>query len=379
MSFAGSELRVSSGGGNRKVLCFSIGLPGRFSQWCDEVVARLVGSSGNSVMVERWPSNAEMLTYERYPRILDRLACFAIGAEATHIVIGARQPDVGLSHALAETQARFLLALDQPRLAVADMLDETGADAALATRAVANSCALLMPYSLLPGALVLFGGAARANLGATVLTIAGHFGISIEADQAQAISNIVSADDGYPAGGRDWMSRVPLAGGKTVGGALSGYDEWFEGRGLGQLVWNRDLFIRSDQQRPANEVIDISGAAGTLIHGPYINLPPGTWNARVHLGLSPEAAQCPLVIDVHAEGQLAAVTLQPNVPGVHTADLTFSLGEAIGQGIEVRVNVASSEAKGHLAFGYVVLTPAGLQHPEAEIAWEEEFRASLDI
>jgi hypothetical protein len=333
------------------------------------------------VVLQQWPSQAEMFGYAPLPSVLQQSALFAIVADVTDVVIGARYPDAGLRAALAESEAPCLLAIDSPRRAVADLLQDSGTQPTLATRAVANSCALLMPYGSLPRVLLLHADAARSDMIGTVMTIARHFGIEIDTCAADAtVGALRDERPAFPAGGEGWTDRILEGAQKTVGGALSGYEECFAGQGLGRFVWNRDLFLVSDPQRRASDVLDISGSPGSLIHGPYIHLPAGAWTARIHLGVSAEAARCPLLVDVFADGtQLAATHFQPNMPGIHVTDLHFSLGDPSGQGVEVRLTPLSPEAKGRLALGYVVLSPPGMHHPEAVVEWEEQFRASAEL
>src|SRR5438876_184333 len=63
-------------------------------------------------------------------------------------------------------------------------------------------------------------------------------------------------------------------------GALDGYVEHFAGRGLGKLLWSRDLFfVGDDPQQTADGPIDITGRVRNLVFGPYMILPPGSWVA----------------------------------------------------------------------------------------------------
>jgi hypothetical protein len=204
--------------------------------------------------------------------------------------------------------------------------------------------------------------------------MAGHFGLAIGEPEAVTIIEEVAQRQIEPVP----TSAAAEFASKTVGGALFGYEDCFAGRGHGRLVWNRDLFIDRDSQGKANKLLDLAGGVRALICGPYMRLPPGLWSARVHLGLSSEAAQCPLAIEIWGGGQLAATTLQPRDPGIHMVDLSFTVSE-IEADFEVRVIVLSPDARGRFALGYVVLTPAGAHHPQAETDWEDEFRASLDL
>src|SRR5260370_10571964 len=152
-SRAALDLGSAEGRRGDTVILFAIGLPGRFAEWCDTMVARLVGELGGAVVCKTWPSLTEMFGYEAIAPTLDELGRVLIGNDAEHLVIGARQPDAALRRALAERNTRFLVELDDPRNAVADIVAETGCDLNMAVRAVANSCPLVMLACRLAGGL----------------------------------------------------------------------------------------------------------------------------------------------------------------------------------------------------------------------------------
>jgi hypothetical protein len=52
--------------------------------------------------------------------VLDQVAVSLIETSAAHLAVGARQPDERLRAALAAANARFVVALDDPRVTVAD-------------------------------------------------------------------------------------------------------------------------------------------------------------------------------------------------------------------------------------------------------------------
>jgi hypothetical protein len=353
------------------MIFFSIGIPGRFSDWCDSVIAALAGSD---VVLERYPELSDMIGYAPLGSPLDQAALTLIRADLTHLVMGVRQPDERLRAALAETNAPFVVALDHPRRAAAELLADTNAEPRAVTRAIANSCGSVVRFPQLPRALLLHADQVRADKAGTVAAIARHLGLV--ADDA-AIENLPVPPDWETGLPIQDEAEIPPAAQRTMGGAFAGYDECFAGRGLGQLVWNRDLFIVNDPHKGPMEVLDVSGGARILIYGPYIRLAPGPWVAQVYLGFSADAAGQTFLIDVFAAGQLAATSLRPTRGGALTAELHFFLTERIDQGVEIRVTVPNDDAKGRLAFGHVVLTPANRRHPDAGTEWEEEVRAVL--
>ena len=136
------------------------------------------------MIVKAWPSLDDMLGYEGISSALEEAALTLIGTDATHLVIGARHADERLLATLAETDARFVLALDDPRMAVADILAETGAEFCAVTRAVANSCPLLTRFSSLPGALTIVGQGGDSDAAAAVSAMARHLRIIINESEA---------------------------------------------------------------------------------------------------------------------------------------------------------------------------------------------------
>jgi len=339
------------------VIFISVGLPGRFSQWCDAVIAQLAGHSGASVAVKPWPSLPDMLGHHAIAPTLDEVAYTLLcGGDTEHLVVGVRQPDTRLLAALADTNAPFVVSLDHPRTAAAEILAEINAEPRAVTRAVANSCAPVLRYPSLPGALLVHADGTRVDVAGTVLAFARHLGIGVsDAEIARIVERLPETCGVWSAAAQ--ADPLPDAAGKIIGGAFAGYDECFAGRGLGSIVWTRELFILNGPNTPPIESFDIAGGARILVYGPYIHLPPGPWLARVHLGVSQEAAGYTFLIDAYADGQLASVTLQPTRGGVYVTDLNFFLSESRGQGVEVRVTVMNDNATGQLAFGRVVLTP----------------------
>jgi hypothetical protein len=366
-----------------KVIFFSVGLPGRFADWCDAVIARLAGSLGGPVVVTQWPSVDEMLGYHPVGRVLDQIGLILMRDAPAQLVIGARQPDERLRAAFAGTKVPFIVALDDPRGAVVDILVKTGAEPAAATRAVANSCPFIMRHLALPDALTLHARNARSDPCGTVSAIADHLRIPITESQAAEIADDLAQGGLVPieAYGSEGAQFLPERRRKMLDGALAPYGEFFAGANISQFVWTRDLFalVGNPTEKPAH-VIDVSGGARCLIYGPYIHLTPGSWTARVVLGFSREATGHIFLVDACcSDQQLAATSFRPNNAGIQSAEISFSLGEETGQGVEIRVMVLDEHAKGYLAFGHVALTPLVLQHSDGATQPRDNFEAVLEL
>jgi hypothetical protein len=362
------------------LILLSVGLPGRFTRFCEAVMARLAGCAGGTVVASTWPSLAEMFSYEPLPPTLDELARVLISGSSSHVVIGVRQPDARLRSALSEGNTRFVLAFDDPCTAAAEIIAEEAAAPRVAVRTVANCCPLVMQFEGLPGALTLRADQAGAEPAAAVAAIAQHLGLSTEPGQIAAIVEETGLLGPWgPSVGGDALAALPAGTRKMIEGALLGYRHRFFDGNLDRLVWTRDLFLVIDPGKAPNGPLDLAGGPRDLIFGPYIHLPPGSWTAQAVLGFSPDAAGSAVVVDAFAGAQLACATLQPNAPGIVTAELNFTVGEPSGNGVEVRVIVAGEQARGQLALGHVVLTPLALSRSEALVQPQADFAAVLEL
>jgi hypothetical protein len=362
------------------VIFFSIGLPGRLADWCDGVLAHLAGRQNEGVAVVPCPSIEKMFGYEGITAVLDQVALSLIGTSATHLVMGARQPDEPLRALLARMNARFVVALDDPRVAVADILASTKGEVRTVTRAVANSCPLVMRCASLPGAFTVRGSRTGSHAGAAVAAIARHFELLLDEAEAQRIVGELAARGlCYTAATPD---DNPATRDKVADGALAAYAECFAGGELATITWTRELFIvNGGTGKGTADVLEVPRGphVAPLIYGPYIHLPPGSWTARVLLGFSSEAAGHTFLVDACAGRQLACTSFQPGRAGVYTADINFSLDEPSGHGLEIRVWVGSDYARGQLAFGHVILRPLAMRQPDATVGPQDDFRTVLDL
>ncbi len=121
---------------------FSIGLPGRFAEFCDTLTLRLAECSLGGIGYGAFST-------------LDDIACAAIRAEAPHLVAALRRPVVRLQTEIVNSGRPFLVALGGVYSAVGELVRRPGYDLITATREVASSCAAILNLAAAPGALVL--------------------------------------------------------------------------------------------------------------------------------------------------------------------------------------------------------------------------------
>lgn len=345
------------------MIFFSIGLPSPLVEWCDAVIARLAQCILGS---------AEVVS----ANTLEELGLVLIKSRASHFVIGSRLPSDGLRRAISENGSRYVVAFDDPRAAFQNLVTRRSLDPIAATRAVAGSCASLLDYTITDNALVLRAERDGRDPLGTAEAIAQHFGLEIgPAEIAQSVEAL--AEIGMSPAPNDistWWNGLEGPNREIVDGALNGYIDHFAGRGLGKIIWARDLFvIGDDPYQPATRSIDITGRIRNLLFGPYMILPPGSWAATVILGFSTEAAEMTYGIEFIAGPRcvsLCRTTIQPHGDRVFQATVIFTIEASTDQPISLRISNERAAFEGRLVLGSVTLTLQSKAYPELPLELE---------
>src|SRR5713101_3257829 len=124
------------------MIFFSIGLPSYFTEWCDNVTTRLVQQTLGPV---------EAVSADT----IEQFALAVIKAGSPYLVVGSRQTVGSLWEALPQANKGIIVVLDDPRLALENLVVRHGFDFVEATRMVAKSCAAVVSCMLIPGTLIL--------------------------------------------------------------------------------------------------------------------------------------------------------------------------------------------------------------------------------
>jgi hypothetical protein len=331
------------------MIFFSIGLPSPLVEWCNRIIARLMQSAGVPAQIVS-------------ANTLEELGLALIKTEASHFVVGSRLPSDGLRSALTENNKRFVVALDDPRVAFCNLVRRHGHDCIAAARVVAGSCASLLNYAGMAGGLVLRAEQEGREPLRTAEAIAQHLALGIE---PTGIARIVDelAQTGVSPAPSDldaWWDGIELSDREIVNGVLDAYIDYFAGRGLGKISWARDLFVVGDDpQQPATQPIDITGRVRNLLFGPYMVLPPGTWTASVVLGFSREAAEMSYGLEFIAGPRcvsLSRSTIEPHGGRVFEATVSFIVDTTTDQPISLRISNERAAFEGRLVLGSVTLS-----------------------
>jgi hypothetical protein len=307
---------------------FVFGLPGAFAQWCDTVTAELV---------KRAFGSSELIHADS----LEQFAVCAIMTGASRGVVSSRQPSGGLRTALVANGRNFVVAREDPRMALIDLVLGQGIGLADATRAVASGCAALGGFRSAPGALVLQSDRDWPQAAATVAAIADHLQIGVDDSEIDdLVANLAERDTARPLHDAvAWWSGLAVSEQAMASGALAPFIEHQENGELPPITWTRDLFFSGDRpnERAAGP-LDITGRARCLLRGPDIMLPPGSWSLSLTMRFSREAAEHEFLVEICTDYPLASGTIRPQQEGRAGVTIDFALGASTEHPIAIRVS-----------------------------------------
>src|SRR5712691_1982672 len=268
------------------MVLFSLGLPGRFGDWCDAVILRMAEAALGSVAAIAANTPEE-------------LAAALIAGEGSSFLVIGRQPPGWLRRMLATTDKPFIFSLDDPQVATWELVSRDALELADAARRVSCSCVLARSCTVMSRALVVRSDRDWGQPSVTAAAIANHLGLPVGlADIERVVAELAAlglgAECDPPSSDAGEPDEATVA---VISGAVAPYFGHLAGATLEPITWARELFL-ADGHRPATHAVDITGRHRALIHGPYISLPPGKWLAEMVLGFSPEAADMSFVVDV---------------------------------------------------------------------------------
>jgi hypothetical protein len=307
---------------------FVFGLPGAFTQWCDAITAALT---------KRAFGSSELI----HANSLEQFAVCAITAGASGGVVSSRQPSGGLRAALVANGCNFVVAREDPRMALIDLVLGQGIGLADATQAVASGCAALSGFGSAPGALVLQSDRDWPQAAATVAAIAHHLQIGVDdIEIGDLVANLAADDATRPRQGAvAWWSGLAASDQDMVSGALAPFIEHQANGELPSITWTRDLFFIGDRPNErATGPLDITGRARCLLRGPDIMLPPGSWSLLLTMRFSRDAAEHEFLVEICTDYPLASGTIRPQQEGSAAVTVDFALGDLTERPIAIRVS-----------------------------------------
>lgn len=332
-------------------ICFShvIGLPDRFTEWCDAVTAEIA---------RRALGPTELV----YADTLEEISLAMIRTGASRAVVAARQPGGRLRSALVESGRTFLAVVEDPRTALAEAVHGQSNDVAAAAQLVASSCAGITRYVSSPGALALFRDRDGSDPAVTARAIARHLALNVsDADLVEIVNDLAAAGLTFERsdGAAQW-DGLGVEEQRVVGGAVGPFVTYLATGNLPPIIWERELFFLGDRpSERATGIIDVTGRARRLLDGPHIMLPPGSWSLSLRLLFSRETTEHDFLVEVVADRQVASRTIQPQAEGVFEVDLAFALEATTEHPMSIRLSTQRAAFDGTVAVVEAVLTTDG--------------------
>ena len=324
-----------------------VGLPGRFAEWCDRATVELARGTGPAELV--------------CANSLEEIALGAIASGTARAIVAARQPDGGLRSAVAASGRNFVLALDDPRQLLTELVLLRDMPLAAAVSFLASSCAATLGCAAMPGALPLWRERAWVEPSGAAAAIAHHLQLPASEAQIAAIGR-VEMDAGVvsPEEALAWWNGLDADSRDLVEGALGPYLRQLATGELGAISWASDLFFLGDRpEERASGAIDITGRARCLLQGPHMLLPAGSWSLTVVLLFSRETVEHEFAVEVVTDHQLASGTIRPQREGRVEVNLNFVLPELADQPVSLRVSTQRAAFDGTVTLVSAILTRPG--------------------
>lgn len=328
---------------------FLLGLPGRFTKRCEALVTALA---------ERTLGPVGLI----HADTLEQISLHVLASGASHAVVTSRQAGQRLRDALIDTGQNFIVAVDDPRTSVGDLVMVDDLPFAEALRRVASSCGGLTGYVTVPGALVLSSDLHPLEEVNTALAIARHLRLSLnEAEIAATHRRSMSPTESSvglagEAGWRDFEATEA----QIIQGALGPYLELPAMNEAVPISWAPELFSRGERSSdPAAGPIDITGRPRCLFSGPHILLPSGSWSLALALHISREAAEHEFVAELVTDAPLTSGTIRPRAEGPAEIHLDFVLPELADHPVSLKLSTSRAAFDGTIGLLGATLTRAG--------------------
>jgi hypothetical protein len=323
------------------------GLPGRFVEWCAAVTARLVETMLGPAQIVR-------------ANTLDEISRSLLLPGPPHAILASHQPGGRVRTALIAARRRFLVALDDPRISLRQVVASERVTIAHAIGAVAGSCAGVAAYVSASGALALDAEAASRDPEATAAAIAEHFQLGVSnASVAEIVRQLqhrgitAERDDAL-----EWWANLDDETKRLATGAFGPFVNSFLVEKRQPIRWAPDLFFRGDQAgEPASSSIDITGRARCLMHGPRIMVLPGHWLLVLELVFSLEATDNEFAVEISAGNRLEFRLIHPQHSGLWETRIDFVVDEAGEHPIDIRLSSQRAAFDGTVRLEGATLVP----------------------
>jgi hypothetical protein len=147
-----------------------------------------------------------------------------------------------------------------------------------------------------------------------------------------------------PLRARPDAARWPIATATSVLDPLAALGR---GDGVRPIVWPTEVFLSGDKpDHPVPPVAAVAGPPRTLYYGPYFHLPPARYRVELVMGFSPEVADVPFLLEMHANYCLARVRIDRRQSREYRGYFVMNHTDPIAT-LEIRLRNAVAVAAGH--------------------------------
>jgi hypothetical protein len=301
---------------------FVFGLPGRFMGWCEQITAVLVESDGGTGRLMRADT-------------LRALALAAVENGVSAAAVSSGRPGGRLRAAVVDSGRNFVVVVEDPRTALAELAFGQDVDWADAVQQIASGCAALRGLATAPGALTLL----RDRDWSRPIE-----NLQLKVDP-RALPGLLSAvaTVAPPAAAFDAAARwraLSAAQQELAWGALASFVEDDEAAAATPVInWRPELFFYGDQpQQRVGGAIDITGRARCLVQGPDIRLPAGSWSLSLTARLLHGAAEHEFAVELGADRPLVSGTIRSEREGSATVALEFDIDDLAEEPVALRIS-----------------------------------------
>jgi hypothetical protein len=137
--------------------------------------------------------------------------------------------------------------------------------------------------------------------------------------------------------------------------ALASYSSLLAGIWPVQIIWPIALFY-TFENHPPYAAFDLAGPPRTLLYGPYLHLPKGTWAARVEFEISEALSGVETTTDVRVHQTVIEKKFEMPANGIFAYEMIFDITDPWHE-VEIRIHMTKGAIEGIFLPRSVVLRP----------------------
>lgn len=123
------------------------------------------------------------------------------------------------------------------------------------------------------------------------------------------------------------------------------------------IVWPTEMFLFGDQPNtPAPDVAETAGPSRVIFYGPYLHLPPATYDVDATIWIGKRTQDIPFTIEMFAGKSLTMLRIEPQRPGNYRGSFSFTYDSPV-DALEMRFCSAQGAIDGEVALREVRLQP----------------------